>query len=142
MSTTALAGRGRTRGSGKVAAADCPYTLRLRDGRTLVVEIPGKWTMVDRDGAAALLPPAVQMLDRIRVLLSKVSAFLPLTPGYITTLRKALGLTQQQFGARLGVDKMTVYRWERGTVKPGPQSLARLERLRKQALREGVTLPG
>jgi DNA-binding transcriptional regulator YiaG len=120
---------------------DYPYTLRLRDGRTIVVEIPGKWVTTDRDGTPAFLPPAVEMIDRIRVLVSSVSAFSPPTPGYIATLRKALGLTQRQLGERLGVDKMTVYRWERGTVKPGGESLAALERVRRQAARKGVVLP-
>lgn len=131
----------RKRGAFEPTGPDYPYTLRLRDGRTLVVEIPGKWVTADRDGTPLFLPPAVEMIDRIRVLVSSVSAFSPPTPGYILTLRKALDLTQQQLGERAGVDKMTVYRWERGMLKPGPESLARLEKLRKEAVRKGVILP-
>jgi len=97
MQTTVSCKRRRGRTPQGVAGPDYPYTLRLRDGRTLVVEIPGKWVTADRDGTPAFLPPAVEMVDRIRVLLGSVRAFSPPSPGYILTLRKALGLTQQQF---------------------------------------------
>jgi DNA-binding transcriptional regulator YiaG len=94
---------------------------------------------MDRDGEAAFLPQAVELLDRVQVLAMSVFDRPP-SPGYITTLRKALGLTQQQLGERLGVDKMTVSRWECGTVKPSRDSLTLLDKLRKQAIRKGVTL--
>jgi len=37
----------------------------------------------------------------------------------VATIRRGLGLTQAQLGARLGVSTGLVTRWERGTVLPG-----------------------
>lgn len=39
---------------------------------------------------------------------------------------KRLALTQKELGAQLGVDAMTVSRWERGVVEPRPRHLRRL----------------
>jgi transcriptional regulator with XRE-family HTH domain len=64
------------------------------------------------------------------------------SPGFIRTLREALSLTQEQFGDRAGVDKMTVYRWERGELKPADRSIAKIQEIREDAVRRGVTLPG
>lgn len=41
-----------------------------------------------------------------------------LTPQLIIDLRKALGLTAEAFGARLGVTGNTVFRWESGERHP------------------------
>ena len=117
-----------------------PHTIKLPDGRTLFVEIPGRWTSRDRDGSILFLPPAIRFLDRLRSLALKLDQ--PPTPGYITTLREALGMTQSQFGSQLGVDKVTVSRWERGELRPGDKSLAALEKLRANAASHGVVLPG
>lgn len=38
----------------------------------------------------------------------------------IRTLRKSLGLTQEEFGEQLGVTKLTVLRWERDNKVPEP----------------------
>ncbi|CAG0955942.1 hypothetical protein PHYC_00464 [Phycisphaerales bacterium] len=38
-------------------------------------------------------------------------------------------MTQTEFGKRIGVDSMTVSRWERGTVKPGTAAVAALNRM-------------
>jgi len=113
--------------------------MKLADGRTLYVEIPGRWVTKDRGGEALLLPEAVSFLDRIRALAMKLDR--PPSPGFIMALREALGLTQLEFGEQLGVDKMTVSRWERGTLRPSAASLEALENLRKQAGRRGVTIP-
>lgn len=44
--------------------------------------------------------------------------------GYlIKEARQKLGLTQPQLGAALGVDKMTIWRWEHGKVEPNPMAL-------------------
>lgn len=59
-------------------------------------------------------------------------------PGHITRLREALGLTQAAFAAQVGVDKMTVSRWERGTIRPGKTAIKRIEAIRKRAIRRGV----
>ena len=65
----------------------------------------------------------------------------PPSPGFITALREALGLTQAEFGERIGVDKMTVSRWERGALRPSSESLAAISELRNRATRSGVTIP-
>ncbi len=63
------------------------------------------------------------------------------TPGYIFALRDALGMRQAQLGKAVGVDAMTVSRWERGTLRPSAESLAGLEKLRKRMVRKGVVIP-
>lgn len=124
----------------KLSRPDYPFTMKLPDGRMLFVEVPGRWTTTDRGGEIALLPEAVRFLDRLQVLAMSVLDRPP-SPGYITTLREALGLTQEQLGKKLGVDKMTVSRWERGTVRPSAESLAALDKLRRQSVRRGVVIP-
>ena len=114
--------------------------MRLPDGRTLAVEIPGRWTAEDRDGSALLLPDAVRFLDRLQVLFSRLAT--PPSPGYITTLREALGMTQAEMARRAGVGKLTVSKWETGLLRPSPTSLQKLETLRQHAIRDGVELPG
>ena len=85
--------------------------MRLPDGRTLCVEVSGRWVTADRNGTPALLPDGVRFLDRVRALLMSVLDRPP-SPGFITTLREGLGYTRKRFGERIGVDKMTVSRWE------------------------------
>ena len=41
----------------------------------------------------------------------------------VVSLRQRLGLTQEQFSARLGVTCLTVNRWENRKVKPSPIAL-------------------
>jgi len=41
--------------------------------------------------------------------------------------RDKLGLTQVEFAARLGVDPITISRWERGLSKPSKLALRQLE---------------
>ena len=130
--------RGR-RPSPQLSRPNLPYTMRLPDGRTLCVEVPGRWVTADRDGTPAFLPDGVRFLDRVRALFISILDRAP-SPGFITTLREGLGYTQKQFGERIGVDKMTVSRWERGTLRPGAESLAMIEKLRREAVRKGVTL--
>jgi DNA-binding XRE family transcriptional regulator len=123
----------------QLANPDLPYTMKLPDGRTLYVEVPGRWVTKDRDGTPAFLPPAVKFLDRVHALAMKLDC--APSPGFITSLREALGLTQAEFGERIGVDKMTVSRWERGTLRPSDESLAAIAKLRDRATRSGVTIP-
>ena len=130
--------RGR-KPSPRLSRPNLPYTMRLPDGRTLCVEVPGRWVTADRDGTPALLPDGVRFLDRARALFISVAERAP-SPGFITTLREGLGLTQKEMGERIGVDKMTVSRWERGTLRPGAASLATIEKLRREAIHKGVTL--
>jgi len=132
-------GRRGRRPSPQLSRPNLPYTMRLPDGRTLCVEVPGRWVTADRDGTPAFLPDGVRFLDRVRALFMSILDRSP-SPGFITTLREGLGYTQKEFGERIGVDKMTVSRWERGTLRPGEKSLAAIERLRREAMRKGVTL--
>ena len=131
--------RGR-KPSPRLSTPDYPHTMRLPDGRTLCVEIPGRWMDVDRDGSPAFGPDAVAFLDRIRALF--ISALdRPPSPGYITRLREAMGMTQRQFGDSVGVDKMTVSRYERGTMRPSAATVKAIDKLRKHAIRRGVAIP-
>lgn len=118
---------------------DMPYTMRLKDGRTIFVEIPGKWLTRDRTGEVAFLPPAVRYLDKLRALAMSPHERLA-TPGYLATLRVALGMTQTEFAARLSMDKMTIWRWEHGAMSPSAEALEAIERLRKDSIRRGVTI--
>lgn len=119
---------------------DHPYTMKLADGRTLFVEVPGRWVHYGRGGKAELLPDAVDFLDRVRALATS-ALDRPPSPGFVTALREGLGMTQAELGAVLGVDKLTVSRWERGTVRPSAESLKALDDVRQKAIRKGVTLP-
>lgn len=123
-----------------LARPDFPYAMKLPDGRVLLVEVPGRWVTADRDGTPAFLPAGVRFLDRVRAVFLPVLDRPP-SPGFITALREGLGLTQQQFGEAVGVDKMTVSRWERGALRPGAAARSAIERVRKEALRRGVTVP-
>ena len=49
----------------------------------------------------------------------------------IASLRKALGLSQLEFGQLLGVHLMTVSKWERGIARPSPYQDALLEEFRR-----------
>jgi len=51
-------------------------------------------------------------------------------PNEIRQLRTTLGLTQQQFAARLGVSFVTLNRWENGQAKPSALGLEKLRALR------------
>jgi DNA-binding XRE family transcriptional regulator len=115
---------------------DFPYVMRLPGQRAVAVTIPAKWMLLDKTGAACLRPPAVLWLDKIRTLFSRLER--PPTPGFIRTLRQAMSLTQEQFGQRLGVNKITVSRWERGSSKPSDQALRAIAKLRADALQTGV----
>lgn len=47
----------------------------------------------------------------------------------IRKLRAKLGLTQEQFAAKVGVTWSTVNRWENGRGHPSPLAMQRLEEL-------------
>ena len=116
-----------------------PYTIRLDDGRTLFVEIPARMVCRDRSGEVVFTLEGVRFLDRIRALATSDDA--PLTPARIVTLREAAGLTQAELARRVGVNKLTVSRWERGAMRPSADSARALRRVIKHAKRHGVTLP-
>jgi putative transcriptional regulator len=46
--------------------------------------------------------------------------------------RIALGLTQEQFAAKIGVTVSTVNRWENSKTKPSPLALRRIKELQKK----------
>ncbi len=119
------------------ATPDFPYVLRLRDGRRIYVEVPAKW-VTQYEGELAFKAEGAAFLDRVRALATRVQEVS--TPGHIRTLREALSMTQRQLGEALGVDKLTVSRWERGQVKPGAASVKRLRKLQDQAAHRGVML--
>src|SRR4051812_27501386 len=118
-------------------AADFPYVLKLRDGRRVLVELPSKWAR-QHQGELVFTKEGAMFLDRIRAVFNRFDA--TSSPGHIRTLREALSMTQQAFGTALGVDKLTVSRWERGEVKPGAASVKRLRALQTNATRRGVML--
>jgi putative transcriptional regulator len=43
-------------------------------------------------------------------------------------IREHLGLTQVEFAAKVGVNPITISRWERGISKPSKLALKRLQR--------------
>ncbi|MEK6643839.1 MAG: helix-turn-helix transcriptional regulator [Planctomycetota bacterium] len=134
--------RGR-RPAQQLSRPDYPFVMKLADGRRLFIEIPGRLMTEDRGGEPAFLPGAVKLIDQAQVLAMSLDTFRAgPSPGYITTLREALGMTQQEFGEKVNVDKMTVSRWERGTVRPSVEALKRIEKLRRGAVRRGVSIPG
>lgn len=121
----------------ETGAADFPYILKLRDGRRVLVELPAKWAK-QHQGELVFTREGAMFLDRIRAVLNKFDA--ASSSGHVRTLREVLGMTQQAFGAALGVDKLTISRWERGEVKPGQSSIKRLRKLQSDATRRGVVL--
>ena len=50
----------------------------------------------------------------------------------VRELRAALGLTQEQFAAKIGVTVATVNRWENDRGKPYPFLMRQLEKLQKK----------
>ena len=50
-------------------------------------------------------------------------------PKMIKKIRTSLGLTQEQFAAKIGVTFSTVNRWENGKGKPSPLAILRIEEL-------------
>ena len=53
-------------------------------------------------------------------------------PKMTRELRAALGLTQEQLAAKIGVTVATVNRWENDRGKPYPLAMRQLEKLQKQ----------
>jgi len=50
----------------------------------------------------------------------------------VRELRTDLGLTQEQFAAKLGVTYTTVNRWENNKGNPSPLAMLRIEKLQKK----------
>jgi DNA-binding XRE family transcriptional regulator len=129
-----------TTSSPKSPTGDFPYTMRFADGRTVAVEVPGRMVVRDRGGEVAFTPDGVRFLDHLRALFMPLDR--PPSPAFIRRLREALAMTQQAFSSEIGVDKLTVSRWELGKLKPGQNSIRAIRRLREKAVRRGVSLAG
>jgi DNA-binding XRE family transcriptional regulator len=114
--------------------------MKLADGRRVYVEVPGRWTVRDRSGEVGFTMDGARFLDRIRALMIKIDG--PPSPGYLISLREALGLTQNELGRKIGVNKVTISRWERGELRPGAASILALQILRDRSVRQGVLLAG
>ncbi len=54
------------------------------------------------------------------------------TSKMIKELRADLGLTQEQFAAKLGVTYSTINRWENKKGNPSPLAVLRIEKLQKR----------
>lgn len=53
----------------------------------------------------------------------------------LRSLRTRLGVSQQEFGALVGVSAQSVYNWERQTAKPRPAQLAAIAAVREMGKR-------
>ena len=124
----------------ELRAPGVPHTMILPDGRTVFVEVPARMATRDRSGQVAFTPEGIRFLDRVRSLAAEPGE-LP-SPAYLAALRESLGLTQAQLGERIGRDKLTISRWECGTLRPGPQALEKLYALARKMKRTGVVLAG
>lgn len=114
------------------------YVMHLPDGRRVYLELPEAHISRDRSGHLLLRPPAVRILDQVRALAMQ-HVDRP-TPAYLLTLRETLDMTQEEFGEAVGVDKMTVSRWERGGRRPSTANARRIAALRDERVKEGVPL--
>lgn len=57
----------------------------------------------------------------------------------VKKLRQSLGLTQEQFAAKVGVTYSTVNRWENGKGKPSPLAIQRIDELRDELKRNRLS---
>lgn len=116
-----------------------PYVTKLPDGRYLAVELPEGSAQLDPlTGEVVLHPPAIHLLDRLRVLLSPLPS--SATAARLRTLRQALGMGRDELADKLGVEVRQVTAWESGRARPTAKQLASLDRLRKRAARSGVLM--
>ena len=135
----------RRRRDGRLARTEAPapgvpYTMKLSDGRTVFVEVPGRLATRDRGGDLAFTPEGVRFLDRLRAL-SLQPGPTP-SPAFLSRLRESLGLTQAQLGRLIGRNKLTISRWECGTLHPSPEAVEKLYALARQRKQAGVVLAG
>jgi DNA-binding transcriptional regulator YiaG len=118
---------------------DLPYVVSFGHDSMLAIALKAAWLKPDRSGKPLLLPPAVRALDRLCAVFTTQQK--P-TPGFIVSLREAMGLTQEEFGKKLRVSKMTVSRWECGRMTPRPDAADALRKLQTQARHDGVKIDG
>ena len=118
---------------------DLPYTVSFGENAMLAISLRAAWLKADKSGRPLLLPPAVRTMDRLRAVFTTQQK---ITPGFIISLREAMGLTQQQFGRKLGVTKMTISRWERGRMRPSRSMVAAIRGLQARLRATGVRIDG
>ena len=118
---------------------DLPYVVPFGESGMLAITLRAAWLKPDRSGQPLLLPPAVRALDRLRAVFAAQNQ---VTPGFIISLREALGLTQEQFGRKLHVSKMTVSRWECGRMRPSHATSDAIRKLQSRTQSEGVRIDG
>jgi len=124
----------------KETAAWVPYTMPLPDGRTVFVRVPGRMVEYDRGGEMMFTPEGGRFLDRIQVMAMRTPS--APSPGYIKTVREALGLTQPAFAKALGRSTVSVKKYEAGDARPGKDVVQRLRHLVDKAAGQGVVLAG
>jgi DNA-binding transcriptional regulator YiaG len=118
---------------------DLPYVVSFGDNAMLAISLRAAWVKADRSGVPLLLPPAVRALDRLRAVFTPQEK---ITRGFIFSLREAMGLTQEQFGRKLGVTKMTVSRWECGRMRPSRPMVAAIRSVQARLKNKGVKIDG
>ena len=97
-------------------------------------------TVRDRSGELAFTLEGVRLLDRVQAL--------AMEPRRIAQSRvprhasRVLGLTQAELGRLVGRDKLTISRWERGALRPGPDALRKFYELARKRKHKGVVLAG
>ncbi len=118
---------------------DLPYTVSFGPDAMLAITLRAAWLKPDRSGRPTLLPSAVRALDRLRAVFTTQKK---ITPGFILSLREALGLNQSDFARKLRVSKMTVSRWECGRMYPRPPVVRAILTLQAAARIQGVKIDG
>ncbi len=113
-----------------------PYTMNLPDGRMVFLTLPAETVERDVSGQLMLTPDGGRLLDRVRALAMKTPA--RPSPAYLRTLRDALGLTQEQLAKKLSRSTVTIKRWEAGTLRPGDEAVAAIQRMVDSASSRGV----
>jgi transcriptional regulator with XRE-family HTH domain len=80
----------------------------------------------ERDAGA----PTIQQIPKIIEFLGYDPNPAPRTaPDQVAQARRCLGLTQEALAEKIGVDPVTVYRWEKGLSVPPAKTLQRLRGL-------------
>ncbi|MEM6560155.1 MAG: helix-turn-helix domain-containing protein [Planctomycetota bacterium] len=116
------------------------YALKLAEDRHILIELPASSIAFGPDGDLLLRPEAVRLLERARAALSDM----PDQPskGMIRRFREAMSLTQKELGDAIGVDKLTVSRWERGEIRPRLSAVKAMRKLRAKRARTGLAVDG
>lgn len=57
-----------------------------------------------------------------------------MTADDVILIRRLSAMTQKQFGAEIGVCKLTVIRWESGECQPDPERVERMQKLKSDLL--------